>query len=97
MATVDQCTDAIKNVNGFRIGNDRLIVEFAKSQEEKDRERREKEVWYYENVNAMRFVHFAASRRLFLTPDPYPKNLNLNQRIQYPKTPSQSNYPKPRD
>ena len=44
MATVDQCTEAIKNVNGFRIGNDRLIVEFAKSQEEKDRDRREKEV-----------------------------------------------------
>ena len=44
MATVDQCTEAIKSVNGFRIGNDRLIVEFAKSQEEKDRERREKEV-----------------------------------------------------
>ena len=50
MATVDQCSEAIKNVNGFRIGNDRLVVEFAKSQEEKDRDRREKEVCYYENA-----------------------------------------------
>ena len=78
MATVDQCTEAIKNVNGFRIGNDRLIVEFAKSQEEKDRDRREKEVCYYESVNAMRFVHFAPNltnpRPLPQKSEPQPEN-----------------------
>ena len=67
MATVDQCTEAIKNVNGFRIGNDRLIVEFAKSQEEKDRDRREKEVCYSENVSVMCFVPIFISRRSRLT------------------------------
>lgn len=47
MASVDQCTEAIKNVNGFRIGNDKLVVEFAKSQEEKEKDRRERDVCQY--------------------------------------------------
>ena len=44
METVEQCSAAIHKLNQHRIGNDKLVVEFAKTMEEKDRDRREKEV-----------------------------------------------------
>lgn len=44
MGTVEECTQAIYKLNGHKFGNDRISVEFAKTQEEKDRIRQAREV-----------------------------------------------------
>ncbi|XP_067942651.1 tudor domain-containing protein 1-like isoform X2 [Watersipora subatra] len=43
METVEQCSEAIHHLNGHKIGNDRLTIEFAKSSQEKEKDRLQKE------------------------------------------------------
>ncbi|KAF6018079.1 hypothetical protein EB796_023610 [Bugula neritina] len=42
MATVDQCNECIRYLNGRQFGADRIGVEFAKSQDDKERDRKER-------------------------------------------------------
>jgi len=44
MATVDQCNECIRYLNGRQFGADRIGVEFAKSQDDKERDRKERAV-----------------------------------------------------
>ena len=44
MATINECENAIRMYNGFAIGKIQLRVKFSKTEEERNRQAREKQV-----------------------------------------------------
>lgn len=57
MATMAECSAAIHGLNGFKVGGHRMNVEFRKSQAQKEKDLREKQVWHTSEVILSTSLH----------------------------------------